>query len=178
MRYSSIFHAVSELSGKAGVTCVLIGGFAINYYKVSRQTLDVDFLITRDDLNRITGQLKTAGFELDFIQEVSARFKGSGHYLMDLDFVFVDKETLDKIVKDGKEIVITKRKFIVPSLNTLIALKLHAIKHNRKAREFKDLPDIINLIRANNVDYKSKDFRDLCLKYGTEELYNKIVTSA
>ena len=89
--------------------------------------------------------------------------------------MFVDKDTLNKIIKDGEEISIAKQKLIVPSLHTLIALKLHAIKYNPKLREYKDLPDIINLIRTNKVDYKNKEFRELCLKYGTEELYKRII---
>jgi hypothetical protein len=156
----------------------LIGGFAVNYYKVSRQTADVDFLITREDFNKISNELKKSGFTPDRIEEVFARFKGNKHYLMDIGFMFVDRETLDKIIKDGKAISIAKQKFIVPSLNTLIALKLHAIKYNPKLREYKDLPDIISLIRTNKVDYKNKEFREICLKYGTEELYKKIIEAA
>jgi predicted nucleotidyltransferase len=177
MQYPTIFHLISAVSAKSGTRCVLIGGFAINYYNVPRQTLDVDFLITKDDFDKISEQLRKAGFELGNIQEVFAQFKGTDHYLMDLDFMFVDKQTLDKIIADGKEITISKQKFTIPSLNTLIALKLHAIKYNQRLREYKDLPDIINLIRANKMDYKSEEFRGLCLKYGTEELYKKIVNS-
>lgn len=177
MANSTIFHLISKLSNKAGVTCVLIGGFAVNYYKVTRQTVDVDFLITKEDFDKISDDLQKAGFELDFIQEVFARFKSNKYYLTDIDFMFVDRETLDKIIKSGKEASIARQKFIVPSLETLIALKLHAIKYNRKLREYKDLPDIINLIRTNRLNYKNKGFRELCLKYGTEELYKKIIDS-
>lgn len=178
MSYPTIFHLISRVSNGAGISCVLIGGFAVNYYRVSRQTADVDFLVTREDFDKISKEITKAGFEPDGIEEVFARFKGNKHYLMDIDFMFVDKETLDKIIKDGKEISIAKQKFIVPSLNTLIALKLHAIKYNQKLREFKDLPDIINLIRTNKVDYMSKEFHELCLKYGTQDLYKKILKGA
>ena len=175
MDYPTIFHLIAGLTNKSRVSCVLIGGFAVNYYKVSRQTVDVDFLITKEDFDKISKELEKAGFKADSVEKVFARFRGNDYYLMDIDFMFVDKDTLDKIIKDGREISIAKQKFTVPSLNTLIALKLHAIKHNQKLREYKDLPDIINLIRANKVDYKSKEFRELCLKYSSEELYGKII---
>jgi len=64
------------------------------------------------------------------------------------------------------------KSFIVPSLFNLIALKLHSIKHNPKIREQKDFPDIVNLININKVNVEKKDFRELCLKYGTEGMYN------
>ena len=175
MEYPDIFHLISDIFTKTKVTCVLIGGFAVNYYKVSRQTADIDFLITRDDFQKILGLLEEKGFKKDNIQEVFARLIGKESYLMDVDFMFVDKETLHKIVQAGKEISIAGQKFIVPSLNHLIALKLHAIKYNPKIREYKDLADIIDLIRINKLNIKDAELKKLCLKYGTEELYKKIL---
>lgn len=175
MKYSTVFDLVSTLFDKTGVSCVLIGGFAVNYYKVTRQTADVDFLIIQDDFKKILSLLEEEGYKVDYAQEVFARLKSNKFYLMDLDFMFVDKETLDKIVKEAKEISIAGGKFIVPCLEHLIALKLHSLKYNPKFRENKDLPDIIDLIRIHKVKVKSKEFRDLCLKFGTEELYNKIL---
>lgn len=175
MEYRTVFHLISAVSKKAGVSCVLIGGFAVNYYKVTRQTADVDFLITKEDFEKILNFLEKAGYKQGFAQEVFTQFKSSRSYLMDIDFMFIDKETLAKIMKDGKEISIAGQKFIVPSLDNLIALKLHSIKYNPKLREGKDLSDIIDLIRVNKINFKDKKFRELCLKYGTEEIYNKIL---
>lgn len=175
MKYPTIFHLVSVVFNKADISCVLIGGFAVNYYKVTRQTADVDFLITKNDFEKIAGLLEKLGYKQDYKQEVFTRLKGSASYLMDLDFMFVDKQTLGKIIKDGKKVSIAGQKFIVPSLNHLIALKLHAIKYNPKIRESQDLADIIELIRINNVETNSNEFKKLCLKYGTEKLYSKIL---
>ena len=174
-RYPTIFHLFSDVFAKAGVNCVLIGGYAVNYYKVSRQTADVDFLINSEDFEKVSGLLEKEGFKKDYEQEVFARFVGTGSYLMDVDFMFVDKDTLDKIIKEGKEVSIARQRFRVPSLNHLIGLKLHAINYNPGIREYRDLPDIIQLIRINNLDAKDAGFRDICLKYGTEGLYNKIL---
>lgn len=174
MEYSNVFHLISDISKREGICCILIGGFAVNYYKVTRQTADVDFLITKEDFNKISGLLEKAGYKKDFEQNVFVRF-GSTDFLMDVDFMFVDKETFDKIKKDGREVTIAEQKFKVPSLNNLIALKLHSIKYNPKFREYRDLPDIINLIKVNKLDFKNHGFRELCLKYGTEEIYEKIL---
>ena len=64
---------------------------------------------------------------------------------------------------------------MVPSLDNLIALKLHSLKYNIRVRQNKDLPDIVNLMRINNIAFKDKKFKKLCLKYGTEEIYNQIL---
>jgi len=154
---------------------VLIGGFAVNYYKYTRQTADIDFLITKEEFDKIADLLEKEGYKQDHSQKVFTRFESDGSYLMDIDFMFVDEKTLAKIIKDGKKISIAGQDFIVPSLYNLIALKLHSIKHNQKGREYKDLPDIINLIKINKVDVEARDFRELCLKYGTEGMYKKII---
>ena len=175
MKYPTVFHLISAISKEAGISCILIGGFAVNYYKYTRQTADVDFLITKEDFKKISGSLGKAGYKQDYTQEVFTRLKSNKLYLMDIDFVFVDKETITEIMKNGKESTIAEQKFIVPSLHNLIALKLHSIKYNPKIRESRDLPDIINLIRINKINFNGKDFRELCLKYGTNEIYNKIL---
>ena len=175
MKYPSLFHLVSSAFNKKGVTCVLIGGFAINFHKVTRNTGDVDFLTTREDYEKILDSLEDGGFKQEYIHETFARLKtDKPYYIEDLDFMFVDKDVLEKIIKDGEHATIAGQKFIVPSVLHLIALKLHSIKYNKK-REYKDLLDIMDLIRNNNVNIKSKEFKELCLKYGNESLYKRII---
>lgn len=176
MSYPTIFHLMSAIEKKEGVRCVLIGGFAVNYHKVTRQSLDVDFAIAEEDFHRVSTALKKAGFKTDFVNKTFARFRNNDYYLTDIDLMLVDKDTLHKMLKDAKTISIADQKFMVPSLNTLFAMKLHAIKSNKKVREYKDLLDILNLVRANGVNCRGKEFKDLCLKYGTEELYKKILS--
>lgn len=174
--YATVFHLIADISEKTGIGCVLIGGFAVNYYKVTRQTADVDFLVTKEDFKKILTYLEEAGYKIDFGQDVFVKLRNSSKlYLLDIDFMFVNKQTISKIIKDGKKICIAGKEFVVPSLNNLIALKLHSIKYNLKIRENKDLPDIVNLIRINKIDYKSKEFKELCFKYGTKEIYKMIL---
>lgn len=175
MNYATVFHLISDIADKAKAVCVLIGGFAVNYYKVTRQTADVDFLTTREDFEKIAGLLEKEGFKKDYDQDVFARLTADRRYLMDIDFMFVDKETLDKIIKEAKTADIAGQKFKVPCLNHLIALKLHAIKYNPKIRWYKDFIDIMELIKVNKIDVRGDEFKNLCLKYGTEELYNDIL---
>ena len=175
MKYPTVFHLISAILKERQVSCVLIGGFAVNYHKVTRQTADVDFLITENDFKNILPLLEKEKYKQEHRQKVFAKLTTESDYLVDLDFMFVDKDTLDKIIKEGKEIEIAKQKFIAPSLNHLIALKLHSIKNNPALRMNKDLPDIVELIKINKVNFKNEDFKNICIKYGTRELYNEIL---
>ena len=108
------------------------------------------------------------------MQENFAQLQNNHLSLMDVDFMFVDHDTISKIIKEGERLKIAGQTFIVPSLYHLIALKLHSIKYNPKIRITKDLPDIINLIRINDINIKDKEFKEVCLKYGTADIYDKI----
>lgn len=174
MKYHTVFNLLSDIFNKSGIKSILIGGFAVNYYKVTRQTIDVDFLITKDDFNKIKNLLENEGYKEDEKKEIFVRLKGDLPYMIDIDFMFVDESTFDKIVDNGKEIKIAGENFIVPSIEHLIALKLHAIKNNPE-RKYKDLIDIIGLIKKNRINIKEAEFRDICCKYGTEELYKEIL---
>ncbi len=171
----SVFHLISEITTQKGVPCVLIGGFAVNYYKVSRNTQDMDFLITREDFDKIWGALSEAGYKQSWVQENFVLLENTQLLLRKVDFMFVDPSTLDKIMNEAQSITLAGQKFMVPSLNHLIALKLHSIKYNPKLRLLTDFPDIVGLIRKNNVSVESDDFKKLCLKFGTEDLYRKIL---
>ena len=155
-------------------SCILIGGFAVNFYKVSRATADVDFLITKEDFDKICGVLLAEGFKQLSKQENFAHFQSSGLGLIGVDFMFVDRETFAKIEEEGQKLKIGKTEFMVPSLSRLIALKLHSMKFNFKDRLAKDFPDIIGLIRTNQVNVHDTNFKELCLKYGSPEIYERI----
>ncbi|MEK6715698.1 MAG: nucleotidyl transferase AbiEii/AbiGii toxin family protein [Candidatus Omnitrophota bacterium] len=176
MKYQHVFQLLSDISKKKNITFVLIGGFAVSHYKYARQTMDVDFLITKDDFEKILPLLEKLDYKIDYNHEVFSRLASKdGLLMMDLDFMFVDAETLAKIVKDSQRADIAGCEFMVPSLENLIALKLHALKYNPKTRLSKDVPDIINLIKINKFDVKSEKFRELCLKFASEEIYRKIL---
>jgi hypothetical protein len=175
MKYKSAFHLVSSVAKDNNVALILIGGFAVNEYNYTRSTADIDFLITESDFNKIGSLLKAEGyFEYDK-QSNFIKFQTDSGYLIDIDFMFVNKETMEKISAESRKIELVGQPFMIPSLDHLIALKLHSIKHNPKIRTGKDLIDIIELIAINNIDVKSEKFKTTCLTYGTEKLYNKIL---
>jgi len=49
----AILSLTSRQLPEAGVNVVLIGGFAVNYYGYTRNTLDVDFMIATSQFNSV-----------------------------------------------------------------------------------------------------------------------------
>ena len=62
-----------------------------------------------------------------------------------------------------------------PSLEHLMALKLHVVKQNLPQGVLGDLDHIVNLVLANRVNLREEKWRQLFVKYGTLEVYEKIV---
>jgi hypothetical protein len=54
-----------------------------------------------------------------------------------------------------------------------VALKLHAVK-NAPRREARDFGDIVELLRANRVEWQIKELKSLCQKYGPKDIYAKL----
>lgn len=173
--YPTAFDLIAGEFEKAGLSCLLIGGFAVNSYGVTRQTLDIDFMIAGDDYAGIKQLLEEKGYAESQRQEIFARLKSPRPEWMDIDFMFVDRETLGPMIAAGQKVKIAGHEFTVPSLDHLIALKLHSVKHNRKMREYKDMLDILRLVEKNRINVGAEEFRKLCLKFGSADLYDDIV---
>lgn len=173
MKHLTVFHLISNILSKANIKVVLIGGFAVNHYNVTRQTIDIDFLCTKENFSKIKDLLEEEGYRVKRSEDNFVQLENKTKSLMDVDFMFVDQETFNKIKESSRKINIAGIQFAIPSLLHLIALKLHSIKNNPK-REITDLPDIVRLIVNNDIDINDGDFRNLFLKYGTKELYGRI----
>ncbi|HXV27739.1 MAG TPA: nucleotidyl transferase AbiEii/AbiGii toxin family protein [bacterium] len=174
MEYPTVFDLIAAEFKKAGISAVLVGGFALNAYKVTRQTADIDFLVTQRDYQKVALLLKNDGYRESAVTDLFARFENDVVKYLDIDLLFVDEGTLEKIKKSGKNFKIAGHSFVIPSIEHLIAMKLHAIKQQPKERELKDMVDIIELIRENMINVKDPAIKKLCLTYGTAALYDKI----
>ena len=175
MKYKTVFNLIATEFGKAKVPFVLVGGFAVNHYKVSRATADVDLIMTEESYARALPLLEQNGYRETMRTSLFARLGARGVLLMDLDVLFVDQKTFDGIARESGKTEIEGKKIKIPSLSHLIALKLHSLRNNFVHREIPDLSDIVNLIKINQIDVKRDSFRELCLKYGTQELYDRIL---
>ncbi len=163
--------ALEDLAGRG----LLIGGLALQQYAVVRQTLDVDCLICDADRDKIVEAFKTEGFAVTAETESFVRLHHESVYMMDLDLLLVDAETLSEMLRESLPVTIGSRDLRVPCLAHVIALKLHAVRNDPK-RELRDLSDIVELLRANPDAVTSEELERLSGKYGPDGAVDKIRT--
>lgn len=63
----------------------------------------------------------------------------------------------------------------IPKLQHVIALKVHAMKFGHARRFLKDFLDVVGLVKANRWDVASNEIRGIFERYGTSDLYEKVV---
>jgi len=173
--FQELLNLLSIESRSKKLELILVGGWALSFYGVSRQTLDVDFLTLEAHIDALDHLLTNAGYERVYRTNLFAKYRAEAGDLLDVDLLFVESKTMHLICTEGKTVQTGDAEFVVPSLFHLVAMKLHALKHNRERRQGRDMPDVLALLEANHVDVRAIAFKELCLRFGTSQLYDEIV---
>jgi len=88
--------------------------------------------------------------------------------------MLVSDETFHKMSSQSKETQFGETRARIPSLEHLIALKLHALKQDLSHRRILDFDDVSNLILKNGINLEESRWRDIFEKHGTLDLYERI----
>ena len=148
---------------------LVIGGYAVGAHGHTRTTFDVDFLARRDDRGEWLRRSAQAGLRL--IGETNAFAQFSQDDADGFDLMFVNEETFAQMWAASVEKEFNGACAKTPSLDHLLALKLHALKQKMAHRTSKDAEDVELLVRRNGLDISQPWYEQLFLKYGTREIY-------
>lgn len=150
---------------------LVIGGYAVGVHGHTRATFDVDFMIYRADLPAWKARLSDVGLALYSERSAFAQFSqpGGGD---GLDLMLVDDRTFRLMKSTALETDFDGAKTLVPSLDNLLALKLHVLRQALPHRTGKDAEDVEMLVRRNKLELESEHYRNLFLKYGDQKLYD------
>ena len=171
-KLDEIFKIASQKLPVAGVDCILIGGFAVNYYGYTRNTLDVDFMIVTDQLDAVRQIMEQSGFTNISIEDNVAFFNAPPSSLR-VDFLRADRDTMQKLLANAICVSVRGYPLKVPALKDLLAMKIFALSQDVARRMGKDLPDIAYLSVLHKLDLES-DLRPLCNRFGTAQIFDLI----
>jgi predicted nucleotidyltransferase len=171
----SLFEQLSQEAAKSGVRFVVIGGHAVIEHGFQRGTEDADILIRKEDRGVWCEIVHTLGYKMfrdggNFIQ-----FESNQPDQWDLDVMLVPQPTFDRLIAAAQTATLEGAAVMVPSLEHLLALKVHALKHGHGLRVLKDTTDVAELLLVNRVDPKSAWFRALFEKHGDMQIYERVI---
>lgn len=171
------FETIDTETRKRNLRFLVIGGLAVNLYGYSRDTADLDLLICVPDRAEWLGLFFELGYTIHHDAGTFIQLLPPKQGAWPVDLMLVQPGTFAMIFAAGQEEDLYGTRSRIPSLEHLIALKLHALKHGRLDRFLKDFLDVENLMLINRLDIKSESIRQLFAKYGTVELYDKVSRS-
>jgi len=169
-----LFQTINLEARKRELQFLVIGGLAVNFHGYPRDTADLDLLIHHDAREQWLSLFAELGYTVVQDRGAFIQLAPPSQGAWPVDLMMVAEPTFRPIFVHGKEVEMYGAGMLIPTLEHLIALKLHALKHTNAGRFLKDLLDVENLIRANKVDLRSEGVRHLFLKYGNAELYEKV----
>jgi hypothetical protein len=147
MNFRSILSVLIEKFKENEIRYALMGGLALGLWGVGRSTVDIDFLVDRDDLEKIDRVMQELGYECKFKSENVSQYVSPLKIYGEVDFLHAFREaSLEMLVKAVEKDIFEgslKLKVLIPE--DLIGLKFQAIKNN-PSREQEDLEDIKTLI--------------------------------
>ena len=164
---------------KEGVQYALMGGFALGAWGVPRATVDIDFLVNRDDMEKVHKIMTGMGYECRYQTENVSQYVSQLKVFGEVDFLHAFREASLEMIQRASETEVFGGSLKVKVLRPedLIGLKLQAIKNN-PSRERTDMADIESLlaVHKDNLDWLliEKYFKI----FEMEDLYNKLHRSA
>ncbi len=166
-------HSLLAFLSQHGMSFLLIGGRGLEAHGYVRSTLDLDLLVRLPDLDLLGERLREFGYVLTAETAIFSRWRSVDPAMVDLDLLYVDPATFDKLDRDAVTMNCGELSLRVPSVPGMIALKLHAMR-NEADRRIRDTQDIQAILRLNPTAVALDDLRALCERYGPPEIFELI----
>jgi len=167
-----ILDLLFRIQQRRKIDLLIIGAYALQAHRYSRATNDVDCMTAVTDDAVITEELTQAGFECFEELPSFRRFRHRREHLMVLDVMRVDANTFAKLKSGAIPLDVYGLKLLAPGLSHLIALKMHAARHEHRID--KDTGDIVELLLANPGAVSPLELRQLCDQFGSPELARRL----
>jgi len=153
---------------------LVVGGHAVIAHGHARFTYDLDLLVRRSQRDAWVRKVESLGYTVFREHATFVQMSASGGGT-ELDLMLVADETFAGLWAAAEAKLLGGIEVKMPSLKHLIALKLHALKQGLAHRTVKDLDDVIMLVLKNALDIRAEQWRDWFLRYGTAELYERVL---
>ncbi len=144
MNFEHVFSILVTEFDQQQVSYALIGGFALGLYGVPRATVDLDFLIRREDIGKVDAILRGLAYERRYVSDNVSQYVSPLTIYGEIDILHA---------------------FRPPSLVMLDRARSHQLFNGRLSAKVAMPEDLIGLkvqALANNPERMAKDFSDIC----------------
>ena len=171
----SVFAQLNDAATKKGLRFLVIGGHAVIEHGFQRGTEDADILVCKEQRADWMGLAEGLGYKLFHDGGTFIQFEPTDPSEWNLDVMLVPAETFTRLFQAAKPANLEGAQVVVPSLEHLLTLKIHALKHSKGLRVLKDMTDVAQLLSINRVDPKAAWVKELFEKHGNVENYERVI---
>ncbi len=175
MDFKLVTEKLSEAFEQNKIHYALIGGCAVSLWGIPRATVDLDFLVRRDDMTKVREIAESLGYHCIHASENVTQFDAVDTMLGEVDFLhafrpaslaMLERAEL-KTVFDGQQQI----PVILPE--DLIGLKVQAIA-NKPSRSAIDRADIEGLMQMYGDKLDWQLVADYFALFGMSELFSEL----
>ena len=178
MEFKKVLSSLIKHFDERNIRYGLIGGFALVVFGIPRTTIDLDFLVDRDDLAKLDKIMAMSGYRLAFRTENVSQYVGLPPGTGEIDFVHAFRKYSKKMLVRVQIRKLGDLSIRVLRPENIVGLKVQAIANDptRKNRELADIESILDKF-GNEMDWSwleeyfelfdlLEDFRALRKRYG------------
>ena len=143
MDFELVLKRLLEEFNRGEIRCAAIGGFALGVLGVPRQTMDLDFLVHRDDMTKVDAILANLGYKRVFHSENVSQYRHDDDAWGSLDFVHAFRQISLAMLQRAKSYPVFDATQSVKAVDAedVIGLKVQAMCNDatRSAQERADI---------------------------------------
>jgi len=180
MDFQTVLELILKNFEKEHINYALIGGFALGALGLPRATVDLDFLVHRDDLSKVDRIMKENGYECKYKSEDVSQYISPLKIFGEVDFLHAFRKISCRMLGNAleKDIFGGKLKIRILRPEDIIGLKIQAIANDkeRTTRELADIEALMDYYRGNldwelieeyfSLFEQKEKFKELKNKYG------------
>jgi hypothetical protein len=167
--------AIAERAARKNLPVLVAGGLAVEVHGYQRKTFDADLVTRLADRDAWLEMMQQMGYSVFREGPVFLQMNPPDESELPLvDLMFMNDDTFGKLAATAISNPYGLEFPRIISLDSLVAMKCHAVRHGHPGRVVKDADDLIHLFMANRLNPEADEWRNLILKFGTEELYEKL----
>jgi hypothetical protein len=141
--FELVLRALINEFSRLRIRCAAIGGFALGVLGVPRQTMDLDFLVHRDDLEKLDGALTALGYTREFQSENVSQYRHPDATWGSVDFIHAFRNISLAMLDRAKDYPALggKQSLRTAQPEDVIGLKVQAMYNDpeRRAQEQNDI---------------------------------------
>ncbi len=175
MDFKAVIEKLVSSFEKDNILYAFIGGLALGLWGVGRSTVDIDILVSRDDMGKVDRIMTELGYECRFRSENVSQYISPLKVFGEVDFLHAFREASMEMLENAEEKTAFNNtlKIKVVRPEDLIGLKLQAIKNNPE-RDEQDTADIEMLISIHRKDIDWSLIKKYCIILEMDEIYEKL----